>query len=85
MDKRVRIMGIIRITYGLLGLLGGLLIYYLNDLKQALLINGILGSVGPFVFICVSALGISAVCSKVNRRKLVFLAVGMFLVLAATR
>ncbi|MBS4031943.1 MAG: DUF2619 domain-containing protein [Clostridiales bacterium] len=85
MDARVKLMGLTRVIYGLLGLTGGLLIFYFNDLQQAILINGILGSIGPFVFLSVSALGIAALRAKMDKRKLLLLILGVTLIMLGIR
>jgi hypothetical protein len=77
-------MGLTRVIYGLLGLTGGLLIFYFNDLQQAILINGILGSIGPFVFLSVSALGIAAL-HAMDKRKMLLLIIGVILIMLGTR
>lgn len=85
MNARVKVMGLTRVIYGLLGLTGGLLIFYFNDLQQAIVINGILGSIGPFVFLSVSALGIAALHAKMNKQKILLLILGVIFIMLGTR
>jgi hypothetical protein len=85
MDSKVIVMGVTRVIFGLLSLSGGLLMFYFNDLAQSVRINGILGSIGPFVFISVSAIGLIGLSAQIDPRKLIMLVAGVILILIGSR
>jgi hypothetical protein len=57
----------------------------MNDVRSMIRLNGMLGLVGPFIFIGVSALGLSASLGKVQPTKLGVILLGVILVLWGTR
>jgi hypothetical protein len=57
----------------------------MNDVRSMIRLNGMLGLVGPFIFIAVSALGLSASLGKVQPAKLGVILLGVILVLWGTR
>jgi hypothetical protein len=84
-DGKVIVMGLTRVFFGILSLGGGLLMFYFNDLSQSVRINGILGSIGPFVFLSVSAIGLIGLSAQLDPRKLAMLLAGTTLILLGTR
>ncbi|MTI94820.1 MAG: DUF2619 domain-containing protein [Firmicutes bacterium] len=78
-------MAAIRMLYGVVSLSGGLLMLYYKDLQSAVKINGIIGSVGPFVFLFVSAIGVAGLAGQIDLRKLGLLLMGITLIMLATR
>ncbi len=62
-----------------------LLLLRMTDAKSMLRLNGMLGLVGPFIFIGVSALGLAASLGKVQPQKLLLVFLGVLLVLWGTR
>lgn len=85
MDAKVLTMAIIRMLYGILSFSGGFLIYRYNDLQQAVRINSIIGSIGPFVLLVVSAVGVAGLAAQTDFKKVALLVLGVILMLLGTR
>ncbi len=85
MDAKVIAMGVTRILFGIMSLGGGFLMFYSNDLKQAVRINGVLGSIGPFVFLSVSLIGLAGLSGQLDPRKLAMLMAGVILIMLGAR
>lgn len=85
LNKTVLQMAIIRILFGSLGILFALLMLKFNDLKIALKLNSILGSIGPFIFMGVTALGLFEVANKISPAKLIMIIIGTIFILIGTR
>ncbi len=84
-NKVILAMAALRVFFGLLGLVGAGLMLCRQDLATALRINTMLGSIGPFVFLTVSLLGISALASEILPSRLALIIVGVACVLLGTR
>ncbi len=85
MDPKIIMMSLARVIFGLLSLTGGILMFYLNDVAQSVRINAILGSIGPFVFLGVSTIGLVGLSSQLDPRKMTMLVAGVTLVLIGSR
>lgn len=85
MDAKVSVMAITRLLYGVVSLSGGLLIYYYKDLQHAIKINAFLGSLGPFVFLGLSLLGIAGLAGQIDPKKVAMLVVGVLLIMLGAR
>ena len=86
MDSKIIAMGLARVIFGILSLSGGLLIFYFNDLSQSVRINALLGSIGPFVFIGVSVIGLIGLSTQqFDLRKMVMLVIGVLLIMTGSR
>jgi hypothetical protein len=75
----------LRVLFGMMGLGGAALMLWYNDVSVAVRINAVLGSVGPFVFLGVSLLGIAGMAGEIPVQRLVLVAAGVTLVLLGTR
>jgi len=84
-DNYVATMGVTRLINGCLNIALALLMFKYNTPGSALRLNGILGSVGPFVFIFVSAVGMAGLASKIPYPKLALIGLGVLLIIAGTR
>lgn len=84
-NKILLAMVALRVFFGLLGLVGAVLMLLRQDLATALRINTALGSIGPFVFLSVSLLGISGLASEMQPSRLALVVVGVICVLLGTR
>ncbi|MBS4031941.1 MAG: DUF2619 domain-containing protein [Clostridiales bacterium] len=84
MDIRIAFMAVLRITFGLISLVAGLLMLK-KDIAFAVRANGIIGSIGPFIFLSVSALGIAGLSSSLNPVNLMMLLTGIGFVFWGTR
>ncbi|MEW6244762.1 MAG: DUF2619 domain-containing protein [Bacillota bacterium] len=85
MNKTVLTMALIRAFFGLLGLLGALLMLRYNDVRSAVRINGVIGSIGPLVFLSVSLIGVSGLASSVPLSKLCLVLLGVGLIVLGTK
>lgn len=62
-----------------------MLLLRMQDVRQMIRLNGILGMVGPLIFISVSALGLAAGLGKIQPGRLGLILVGVILVVLGTR
>lgn len=85
MNSKLIAMAIIRMSFGLLSLGGGLLMLYYRDLQAAVKINSFIGSIGPFVLLGVSTIGVAGLATQMDPRKLFMLVAGVALILLGTR
>lgn len=85
MDAKVSVMAITRLIYGLVSLSGGVLIFYYKDLQHAVKINAFLGSIGPFVFMGLSLVGIAGLAGQIEIKKIAMLCVGVILIMLGAR
>lgn len=85
MNSDVLKMAIIRLGFGSVSILGGILMLYHNQVESALKINSIIGSIGPFVFLLVSFIGIMGIASNMPPQRIAMIVVGIALILLATR
>jgi len=85
MDTKVVAMAVIRMLFGLLSLSGGILMFWFNDLGKAIRINSVIGSIGPFVLLLVSAIGVAGLATQLDFRKVALLVAGIVLILLGTR
>ncbi len=85
MDKFVLTMGATRLIFGLMNLVAAIVMFRLNSVEQGLRINGILGAIGPFVLIFVSAVGLAGVAAKLPLHKALMLLAGVTLTILGTR
>lgn len=85
MNTNVIAMAVIRACFGLLSLAGGYMMFRLNDLQSAVRINGILGSIGPFVLLLVSAIGVAGLATQLDFKKIALVLIGVTLILLGTR
>lgn len=84
-DPIVMAMATLRTLFGLMGFAAAALMLRYNDVRAALRINAVLGSIGPFVFLTVSILGIAGVAGQVKTARLIMTVAGVVLVLMGTR
>lgn len=85
MNKMVVAMAVTRALFGLVSLTGGLLMFLSNDLQQAVKINSVIGSIGPFVFLLVSAIGLAGLAGQLETKKMLLLLAGVTFILLGTR
>jgi hypothetical protein len=77
-------MAVLRVLFGLISLTAGLMMMK-KDIAFAVRANGIIGSIGPFIFLTVSALGIAGLSSSINPVSLIMLLAGIGFVFWGTR
>ncbi len=74
-------MGILRLIGGSLELTIAILMFYFNDPKKSLALNGMLAMVGPVILISTMAIGIAGVAQELPLSKLIFVAIGVSCIL----
>jgi len=85
MDKYVLTMGLTRFILGLINLSGALLMFRYQTVENALRINGILGSIGPFVLLFVSSVGLAGLAGQIPISKVALILLGVVCILLGTR
>lgn len=85
MNSTVVTMVLARGLFGVFCLAGAVLMWNHNDITYALRINGLLGSIGPFILLGVTALGISQLRNSMSPVKLIAILLGVILVFIGTR
>ena len=78
-------MALTRFLFGLINFTGVFFMLRYNSAEQALRVNGIIGSIGPFVFLFVSMVGLAGMAGKISTQKMVFLIAGIILIWLGTR
>jgi hypothetical protein len=84
MDRVVLSMAALRLISSMIELFAAILFLKFNDVALALRINSMLGLVGPFIFLGVSLLGITAIASGISLQKLMLIVLGVVMVLLGT-
>ncbi|MDK2835385.1 MAG: hypothetical protein PWP21_162 [Thermosediminibacterales bacterium] len=84
-EKAVSQMALLRLIFGLMSLTAAFLMIKFNDVKIALKINGILGSIGPFVFLTVSGIGILNLKDEIPFIKITIIVIGIGLIMIGTK
>lgn len=85
MDKNVWIMGLTRLIYSFLNLGASVLIWRLGTAAEAIKVNSVLGSLGPFVFILVSGLGMAGLSRTLPPYKMFFIVLGIVLIMVGVK
>ncbi|MGI6318942.1 MAG: YqhV family protein [Firmicutes bacterium] len=70
----------LRILSGSIEIIAAFLIYRFNNLEQALKINALLASVGPFIFMGAMYLGLTGMTQRINYNKMIIIYLGVALI-----
>ncbi|MFZ5817917.1 MAG: YqhV family protein [Bacillota bacterium] len=84
-EKMLWSIRLIRMLSACAEVTAAILLLRMTDVRAMIRLNGLLGLVGPLIFISVSALGIAASLGKVQPQKLLLILAGVILVLWGTR
>lgn len=76
-EKVILAMAGLRIFSGLIELTAGLLIFKLNSVEKAVMVNAFLAIIGPVIFITSMTLGIIHMADKMSFSKLLFIGLGV--------
>lgn len=76
-EKVILAMAGLRIFSGLIELMAGLLIFKLNSVEKAVMVNAFLAIIGPVIFITSMTLGIIHMADKMSFSKLLFIGLGV--------
>ncbi len=85
MDPTVLRMAILRILFGSVSIIGALFMFYFNRVEHALKVNAVIGSIGPFVFLTISGIGLVGISGQVEVYKIIMIISGIGLILFGTR
>lgn len=77
MSKFLLGMVVLRLISGSLELLAALIMFRLNSVEKALLVNSMLAMLGPFVLILTTALGLAGIADKLSYSKLLWIIAGL--------
>lgn len=77
MDKIVIGMALLRVLSGSIELTAAFLMYRLQSVEKALIVNSSLALVGPLVFIGVTALGLFGMADRLTFGKLMWIGAGV--------
>lgn len=80
-DSTVLTMAILRFVSSFIELTAAILILVNNDVKKALLINGALAVIGPFVMMASFSIGLVSVAGQLSIGKLVLIITGAIFIL----
>lgn len=84
-EKMIWAMRIMRGLSATVEVVAALLFLRMNDAGSILRINSLLGLVGPFIFISVSAFGIAASVNTIPLKKILLILGGVLLVIWGTK
>lgn len=84
LDKALVAMATIRFLFGVANLTAVFLMLKSKSVATALKLNGILGSIGPFILLGVSAIGLIALAGKISPVKIAMIVAGVGLILYGT-
>lgn len=84
-ERLVAVMSALRFAFGLANLTGAFFMLRAGRVEAAVRVNGVLGSVGPFVFLLVSALGLWGLAGRISPLRLALVVSGVTLMFVGTR
>lgn len=84
-EKLIWSIRLMRLLSACIEVTAALVLLGMSDPRAMLRLNSLLGLVGPFIFITVSALGLAASLGKIQPGRLLLVAVGVALVLWGTK
>lgn len=84
-NKYITTMAVTRFLFGLINFIGVFFMLRYNTPEQALRVNGIIGSIGPFVFLFVSMVGLAGMAGKISTQKMILLIAGIILIWLGTK
>ncbi|MBO8127266.1 MAG: YqhV family protein [Firmicutes bacterium] len=78
-------MAAVRFIAGMLEVCAALLMLKSGQVNKALQINAVLGMIGPLMMLTAATLGLAGIVGRVSPFKLIYIALGVLLILLATR
>ena len=84
-NKYVPTIAVTRFLFGLINFIWVFFMLRYNTPEQALRVNGIIGSIGPFVFLFVSMVGLAGMAGKISTQKMILLIAGIILIWLGTK
>jgi hypothetical protein len=80
-DKAVFIMGLLRVMSGSFEIIAAIIIFKLNNVEKALIVNSSLALVGPLVLIVTTTVGLLGISEKLSATKILCVFLGVMLIL----
>jgi hypothetical protein len=77
MDKAAMSMAMLRMLSGSLELTAAIVMFRLNDVQKALVVNSMLALIGPMILISTTAIGLIGLSDKLSPMKLVWIVAGV--------
>jgi hypothetical protein len=77
LNQAVFAMGLLRIISGTIEICAGLLMWRLNAIEKALLVNTALAMVGPLVLLTTTTIGLVGIADRLSFAKLVWIGAGV--------
>ena len=74
-------MGLLRIVSSFLELCAAILIFYFNDVKEALVVNSMLAIIGPIIFMTITSIGLVQISHSLSFGKLILIVLGIAFIL----
>lgn len=74
-------MVLLRFISSMIELSAAIAMFYLNDVRKALVINSLLAAIGPIVFIVATSIGLISVANSVSFGKLFLILIGVAFIL----
>ncbi|SFC00987.1 Protein of unknown function [Bacillus sp. OV322] len=84
-EKTVLIMAFLRLISGSIEISAAILMYKLNDIEKALMVNSSLSLIGPIVLILTTTIGLIGISEKLSLVKIVCIFLGVALVLIGVK
>ncbi|MGY3714204.1 YqhV family protein [Sutcliffiella cohnii] len=80
-DQVVLSMAGLRLFSGLIEITAAIVIFMLNDVKKAIIVNSMLAVVGPVIFISTMMIGLISLADEISFSKLIFILIGVGFIL----
>lgn len=74
-------MGMLRIVSSFIELCAAIAIFYLNDVKKALMVNSFLAVIGPMIFMTITSIGLIHISHSLSFGKLFLIIIGVMFIL----
>lgn len=84
-EKAVLVMGVLRLISGSIEMFAALLMFRLNDVGKALIVNSSLAMVGPIILILTTTVGLIGVSEKLSFLKITCIFLGVSLILIGVK
>ncbi|AZV43888.1 YqhV family protein [Peribacillus asahii] len=84
-EKAVLIMGTLRFLSASIEMVAAMLIFKLNDIEKALIINSSLAMVGPIILVVTTTVGLIGVAEKLSLFKISCIFLGVVLILVGIK
>jgi len=85
LNQAVFAMGLLRIISGTIELCAGLLMWRLNAVEKALMVNAALAMVGPLVLLTTTTIGLVGIADRLSLAKLLWIGIGVTCILIGVK